>query len=180
MIFPGGEGGWRWTACCRKCPSFLSLALTSHAPTAPRAFSAVCATGCQMTKAPKVPLPFCPWQDKGLSRACRTSLLVRISGQTWIPQASGVARGQPHRDMQSPRPAGRTEQAWQPVRERERERERESVCVCVCVCMCVCTWPATQRHIEPRPAGKTEQAWRPVREYVCVCVCARGQPHRDI
>ena len=143
MIFPGGEGGWRRTACCRKCPSFLSLALTSRAPTAPRAFSAVCTTGCQMTKAPKVPLPFCPWQDKGLSRACRTSLLVRISGQTWIPQASGVARGQPHRDMQSPRPAGRTEQAWRPVRERERE------CVCVCVCVCVYVASHTETYRAP-------------------------------
>ena len=127
----------------QKTPSFLSLALT-----APRALSAVCATGCQTTQTPKVPLPFCPWQDKGLGRACRTSRRVRVSGQMWIPQASGLACDQPHRDIQSP-----------VLQERLNRHGDQSERACVCVCAraraCVCaraharTRPATQIHIEP-------------------------------
>ena len=145
----------------QKTPSFLSLALT-----APRALSAVCATGCQTTQAPKVPLPFCPWQDKGLGRACRTSRRVRVSGQMWIPQASGLARDQPHRDIQS-----------SVLQERLNRHGDQSERACVCVrarahvCVRTCTRTHAASHTEtyraPRPAGKTKQAW----QLVCVCVC---------
>ena len=126
MIFPGGEGGWRWTACCRKCSLLLSLALTS-AHCLHLRHSLLCKPlAAKMAQAPQVPLRVCPWQHKGLSRPCRTALLVSVSGETRTPQASGVARGQPHREIRSPRPAGKTEQAWW-----------QSVCVRARVCVCV-------------------------------------------